>query len=168
MENNLMYNKNIITMKKKIKFLLTLMLVISVSGSLLSCGGNDDGDKSGGGYDSSIVQNLTSHKWCYSWSEYKTNSYSGEEFLVMHSYTFYFINNYHGVLYMNDNGEGVMVSNYAEFDYTIDGIKIHFSQSGSDLSFGTYYDSFLVLGEDVYEAQCLTNSDYEIMKKYSN
>ena len=39
-----MYNQNIITMKTKIKFLLTLMLVTSVSVSLLSCGGDDDGD----------------------------------------------------------------------------------------------------------------------------
>ena len=156
-------------MKTKINFFLTIMLVASVSMSFISCGGDDSNEKSGGNSDNSMVQNLMSHKWYCTSTDYDAYSYGGATYTQ--TWTVYFINEHQGVMHWTavDRDSSLGTSRNEddfEFEYYINGNTISL-YGGSNFTF-TYYGNYLMEGDDVFEAKVLTSSDYSYISNYTN
>lgn len=156
-------------MKTKINFFLTIMLVASVSMSFISCGGDDSNEKSGGNSDNSMVQNLMSHKWYCTSTDYDAYSYGGATYTQ--TWTVYFINEHQGVMHWTavDRDSSLGTSRNEddfEFEYYINGNTISL-YGESNFTF-TYYGNYLMEGDDVFEAKVLTSSDYSFISNYGS
>ena len=152
-------------MKTKIKFLLTLMLVTSVSASLLSCGGDDD---NGGNNDDSynhynpVETNLIGKKW--------VNVQLDAELLSEETCNLYFVDETNGLDYTTTKyyDTNTSSSTPTPFTYEINGNTIYISYSRSSIKM-TYYETFLLYeaGEEIFEANSITSADREIIFKYA-
>lgn len=156
-------------MKKNLLNWMTILMVAIASVGFSSCGGDDDGDKSGGSIDNSIVQNLISYKWYRSSTDYDVYSYGGATYTQ--TWNFYFINDHQGILYWTavDRDSSLGTSRdeeYCEFEYFIYGNTISiYADRRYELE---YHENYLLEADDIYEARILTSDDQQILKKYQD
>lgn len=134
----------------------------------VSCGKNNEEGSSASGKDQSqIVQNLMSHKWTNSFTDYDVYSYGGA--IYTQTATFYFTSEYQGVLYLktidDDSSLGKHVyEEHIDFQYTIDGSIIQLLD-GSNYTF-EYFGDYMMEGDQMFTASVLSSSDYTYLKEH--
>ena len=156
-------------MKKNLFNWMTILMAAIASVGFSSCGGDDDGDQSGGSNDNSIVLNLTSHKWYGSSTDYDVYSYGGATYTQ--TWTVYFINDHQGIMHWTavdrDSSLGTnRDEDDIEFEYSINGNTISLF-GGSNFTF-VYYGNYLMEGDNIFEAKSLTSSDYSYLSNYGS
>lgn len=152
--------------KKCFCSLLPLMVVAMVSLCLLSCGDDDDDNQSGGNQ-SEIIQNLMSHKWTGSSTDYDVYSYGAATYTQ--TWTVYFTSDHEGVMHVRivdrDSSLGTSRSEeHIDFSYSVDGNKVRL-YGGSNFVFD-YYGSYMMEGDDVFEPSAMTSSDYTYLQEH--
>lgn len=116
-----------------------------------------------------ITQNLMSHKWTGSSTDYDVYSYGAATF--KQTWTVYFTSNREGVMHVviEDNDSSLGKSKreeHLDFTYTVDGTKVRLS-GGSNFVFD-YYGSFMMEGDDMFTASALTQADQTYLQEHKN
>ena len=150
---------------KNLRSLFTFLMVAMLSLSLSSCGSDDEGV----GSQSEIIQNLMSHKWTGSSTDYDVYSYGGATYTQ--TWTVYFTSESEGVMHVvavdRDSSLGTSkVEEHLDFSYSVDGNKIRL-YGESNFVFD-YYGSYMMEGDDIFEASSLTSSDYSYLQDHKD
>lgn len=147
---------------------MTILMVAIVNIGFVSCGGDDE--KNGLGYtNNEVIVQLMSHKWYCSTTEFNETSYGG--YTYTQQWTVYFYNETEGVIHCKtidrdtDLGTSREENDYVfSYDVSSDGTQIFLSK-GSNFKFD-FYGDFLLEGEDIFEKQSLSSSDYKYMERF--
>ena len=151
---------------KKFWSLLSVMMVAMANLSLSSCGDDDNGNQSGENQ-SGIIQNLMSHKWIGSSTDYDTYSYGAAAYTQ--TWTVYFTSEHEGVMYVRvvdrDSYLGTSRNEeHIDFTYSVDGNKVRL-YGGSNFVFD-YYGSYMMSGDNIFEPSAMTSSDYTYLQEH--
>ena len=153
-------------MNKNLFYWITIMVVAIVGVGFVSCGG-DDNDNQSGDNQNEIIQNLMSHKWTGSSTDYDEYSYGVA--LYTQTWTVYFTSNHEGVMHIRivdrDSSLGTSRSEeHIDFSYYVEGNKIHL-YGGSNFFFD-YFGDFMTEGDNVFESSQMTSSDYTYLQEH--
>lgn len=155
-------------MKKNIFNYMTILVVVFVSISVVSCGSKDEMNDFGLTRND-VIEQLISHKWYCSTTEYNTTSYGG--YTYTQQWTVYFYNETEGVMHWemidrdSDSGTNREENDYVfSYDVSSDGSQILLSE-GSNFKF-VFYGDYLLEGEDMFEKLSLSSSDYNYMERF--
>lgn len=153
--------------KNSINWMIILVVAI-MSVCFISCGGNDDANALGF-TNNEVIEQLKAYKWYCSTTEFNETSYGG--YTYTQQWTVYFYNENEGVMHCKtidrdtDLGTSRDENDYV-FSYNVssDGTQIILSK-GSNFVFD-FCGDFLLEGEDIFEKQSLSSSDFNYMKRF--
>ncbi len=145
--------------------LLAIMMAAMLSVVFVSC--NDKEEEEPIPSKNEIVQNLRSHKWTGSSTDYDVYSYGGATYTQ--TWTVYFTSDTEGVMHVKivdrDSSLGTTKEEeHLDFTYTVDGTKIRLS-GGSNFVFD-YYGDFLMEGDDIFKSSAMTQADYTYLEEH--
>lgn len=145
--------------------LWTVLMVAIMSVVFVSCG-DDDNTPSQPTKDE-IVQNLMSHKWTGSSTDYDVYSYGDATFTQ--TWTVYFTSNQKGVMHIRtvdrDSALGTTRNEeHLDFTYIVDGTKIRLS--GESNYVFDYKGSYMMIGDDIFTASAMTSEDYTYLQDH--
>lgn len=155
------------TKNKTFWFLPSIYLAMVLCFGLSSCGGEDDDDNLYNENQNEIIQNLMSHKWIGSSTDYDVYSYGGATYTQ--TWTVYFTSENDGVMHVKivdrDSSLGTSKSEeHVDFSYYVDGNKVYL-YDGSNFVFD-YYGDFMMEGEDIFKSSPMTSSDYTYLQEH--
>lgn len=155
-------------MKKNVLGCVIIMIAVFVIVGFVSCGSDDEK----GGYGASkneVIKQLMTSKWYCSTTEYNETSYGG--YAYTQQWTVYFYNENEGIMHCKtidkdtDLGTSRQESDsYFSYNVSSDGTKITLSE-GSNFEF-VFYGDYLLEGEDLFQKQSLSASDYDYLKRF--
>jgi hypothetical protein len=147
---------------------VTFLMVTIGSVYFMSCSSSkDEDDNLFGESESEIIQNLMSHKWIGSSTDYDVYSYGGATYTQ--TWTVYFTSEYEGVMHIKivdrDSSLGTSRSEeHINFSYSVNGNKVRL-YGGSNFVFD-YYGSYMIEGDDLFEPSAMTSSDYTYLREH--
>lgn len=155
-------------MKKYLFNWMTILILAFLSISYVSCGSKDE--KNDFGFTrSDVIEQLISHKWYCSNTEYNTTSYGG--YTYTQQWTVYFYNETEGVMHWKSIDRDTDLGTSRDekdftftYDVSSDGNQIVLSGK-SNFRF-VFYDDYLLEGEDLFEKQPLSSSDYQYLERF--
>lgn len=114
-----------------------------------------------------VVKQLMKYKWIGQSTDYDVYSYGGS--IYTQTWTVYFTSEHEGVIHVKivdrDSSLGTSRSEeHVDFSYSVDGNKIRL-YGGSNFVF-TYYGTYLMEGEDIFEPSTMTSSDYTYLEDH--
>lgn len=147
---------------------MVIIMVAIMSVSFESCGDDDDDNQSDGNQNE-VIQNLMSHKWTGSSTDYDVYSYGTSTYTQ--TWTVYFTSEHEGVMHVKvvdrDSSLGTSRSEeHIDFSYSVDGNKVRL-YGGSNFVFD-YYGSYMMEGDDIFASSALTSSDYTYLREHKN
>lgn len=157
---------------KKFFYLFLLPLCLGLG----ACGGDSDGESGTTTPPSSpeeeekdIINNLISHKWEGSETEYSEYSYGSS--VYTQTWTVYFIDENKGVIHWvtTDKDSSLGFSRdegHSDFSYSITGNTIQLS-GDSNFCFD-YYGDFMMEGDDMFTPQKMNQDDYQYLEDHKN
>lgn len=155
-------------MKKYLFNWMTILILVFLSISYVSCGSKDE--KNDFGFTrSDVIEQLISHKWYCSNTEYNTTSYGG--YTYTQQWTVYFYNETEGVMHWKSIDRDTDLGTSRDekdftftYDVSSDGNQIVLSGK-SNFRF-VFYGDYLLEGEDLFEKQPLYSSDFLYMERF--